>query len=229
MPSHTRSSFRMDRQIQIKNLPAIKVIYQRFRGDCQQLPPVWADFCGRMAALYPGIGLEYYGSSYDDPMIAGRERPEHPAGLSLDCPHGAGAPGLRPGLRLCRRRPLLDCGALFRHRHCHPVLAGESPYLASGSIRIRHVRGGLPVQWVQCPGFCLFHGPGQCKKIRRNRSHARFVLSQPLRPDPSPDQGKYGIWLSYPLAEAVTLIFAFAWLRKSFNFEITDASYRYLH
>ncbi len=96
MPSHTRSSFRMDRQIQIKNLPAIKVIYQRFRGDCQQLPPVWADFCGRMAALYPGIGLEYYGSSYDDPMIAGRERPEHPAGLSLDCPHGAGAPGAPP-------------------------------------------------------------------------------------------------------------------------------------
>ena len=65
---------RMDRQIRFRDLPAAKVIYQRFRGNYQGLQPVWAEFCNRMAALYPGISLEYIGISYDDPMITGQDR-----------------------------------------------------------------------------------------------------------------------------------------------------------
>jgi AraC family transcriptional regulator len=65
---------RMDRQIRFKELPGISVIYQRFKGNYEKLPLVWSGFCDRMAALYPGAGLAYYGISYDDPMIAGRDR-----------------------------------------------------------------------------------------------------------------------------------------------------------
>jgi AraC family transcriptional regulator len=64
----------MDRQIRFEELPGIHVIYQRFKGDYKELSLVWSGFCGRMAALYPGINLDYYGISYDDPMISGRNR-----------------------------------------------------------------------------------------------------------------------------------------------------------
>lgn len=62
---------RMDQQIRFKTLPAFRVMYERFTGNYQKLQTVWPEFCSRMAALYPGIPLEYLGISYDDPMIAG--------------------------------------------------------------------------------------------------------------------------------------------------------------
>jgi AraC family transcriptional regulator len=65
---------RMDRQVSFKEIPDITLMYQRFKGRYQDLPRVWQAFCEKMERLFPGFPVEYYGISYDDPLIAGENR-----------------------------------------------------------------------------------------------------------------------------------------------------------
>ncbi len=64
----------MDKQISFKELPDIKLVYKRFKGNYKDLSPVWQKYCEKMESLYPDFPIEFYGISYDDPMIAGQDK-----------------------------------------------------------------------------------------------------------------------------------------------------------
>jgi AraC family transcriptional regulator len=64
----------MDRNISFESLPEIKLAYQRFRGSYKDLPQVWHTFCEEVEKTLPGAPIEFYGISYDDPLIAGENR-----------------------------------------------------------------------------------------------------------------------------------------------------------
>ena len=64
----------MDRNISLESLPDIKLTYQRFQGSYQDLPHVWHAFCDKMEQALPGASIEFYGISYDDPLIAGENK-----------------------------------------------------------------------------------------------------------------------------------------------------------
>jgi AraC family transcriptional regulator len=64
----------MDRKISPESLPDIKLAYQRFQGSYHDLPQAWHSFCEEMERALPGAPLEFYGISYDDPLIAGKNR-----------------------------------------------------------------------------------------------------------------------------------------------------------
>ena len=61
----------MDRRISFETIPDLKLMYRRFKGGFHELPRAWRDFCRHAAAVCPGSPLEYYGISYDDPLIVG--------------------------------------------------------------------------------------------------------------------------------------------------------------
>ncbi len=60
----------MDKSIRFKELPDIKLVYKRFKGNYQNLAPVWQAFCTKMEHSFPDFPIEFYGISYDDPLIA---------------------------------------------------------------------------------------------------------------------------------------------------------------
>lgn len=64
----------MDRRITIRNLPDIRLLYERFQGNYKDLPDVWISFCDRMGKNHTGKTVRFYGISYDDPMITGEEK-----------------------------------------------------------------------------------------------------------------------------------------------------------
>lgn len=61
----------MDRLISFEQIPDIKLVYRRFKGNYQDLLPVWQSFCEEMERSFPDSPIEYYGISYDDPLIVG--------------------------------------------------------------------------------------------------------------------------------------------------------------
>lgn len=63
----------MDRKTAVKELPDIRVVYQRFKGNYQDLPNVWHTFCADMEKAYKGSGVQFFGISYDDPLIVGAD------------------------------------------------------------------------------------------------------------------------------------------------------------
>ena len=65
---------KIDQRIKFKELPEIKLMYQRFRGNIADLPLAWLNFCDRVIASYSKSPLEFYGISYDDPLIVGEEK-----------------------------------------------------------------------------------------------------------------------------------------------------------
>jgi AraC family transcriptional regulator len=64
----------MDRKITLEEVPDIKLLYQRFRGNYRDLPGTWQAFCEKIERTFPDVPVEYYGISYDDPLIAGEDR-----------------------------------------------------------------------------------------------------------------------------------------------------------
>ncbi|MCP4114606.1 MAG: helix-turn-helix domain-containing protein [Desulfobacteraceae bacterium] len=64
----------MDRQISIQTIPDFRLVYQRFKGNYQDLPRAWATFCEEMEHFSFGSPIEFYGISYDDPLIVGSHR-----------------------------------------------------------------------------------------------------------------------------------------------------------
>ncbi len=65
---------KMDKQITFEEIPDIKLVYQRFKGNYQDLPPVWQHFWHEMKRSFPNFPIEFYGISYDDPLIAGEDK-----------------------------------------------------------------------------------------------------------------------------------------------------------
>lgn len=64
----------MDKQISFEELPEIKLAYKRFQGSYQNLSPEWQDFCDKIEGLFPDAPIEFYGISYDDPLIVGEDK-----------------------------------------------------------------------------------------------------------------------------------------------------------
>lgn len=64
----------MDRQISFEEIPDIKLVYQRFKGNYKDLPRAWQTFCEEMEPSLPDSPAEFYGISYDDPMIVGENK-----------------------------------------------------------------------------------------------------------------------------------------------------------
>lgn len=64
---------RMDKQISFEEMPDIRVLYKRFIGNYQNLSPVWIDFCDEMEQTFSDSLIEFYGISYDDPLISGKD------------------------------------------------------------------------------------------------------------------------------------------------------------
>lgn len=63
----------MDQQISFEKIPEIKLMYQRFKGNYQNLPSIWNRFCEEMGLAFPDSPVEFYGISYDDPLIVGKD------------------------------------------------------------------------------------------------------------------------------------------------------------
>ncbi len=64
----------MDQQVSFEEIPDINLMYQRFKGHYKDLPHVWQTFCEKIQGLFPGSPVEFYGISYDDPLIVGENR-----------------------------------------------------------------------------------------------------------------------------------------------------------
>ena len=64
----------MDRQISLEQMPDIKLVYKRFKGNYQDLPRAWKQFCEKMEGCFPDSPIDFYGISYDDPLIVGENR-----------------------------------------------------------------------------------------------------------------------------------------------------------
>lgn len=63
----------MDKQITFEDIPDIKLVYHRFRGNYHNFAPVWQDFCNEMERSFPDFPIEFYGIPYDDPLIVGED------------------------------------------------------------------------------------------------------------------------------------------------------------
>ena len=63
----------MDRQISFEKITDIKLAYERFKGNYQDLPAVWQAFCKKMEQSFPDSPIEFFGISYDDPLIVGTD------------------------------------------------------------------------------------------------------------------------------------------------------------
>ena len=64
----------MDRQISFEKMPDIKLMYKRFKGNYQNLSHIWQAFCEEMEHSFPDSPIEFYGISYDDPLIVGEDK-----------------------------------------------------------------------------------------------------------------------------------------------------------
>ncbi len=64
----------MKQHISFETVPDIKIMYQRFKGNYKDLPEVWQSFCEKVEIYFPDSPLEFYGISYDDPLIAGENK-----------------------------------------------------------------------------------------------------------------------------------------------------------
>lgn len=64
----------MDKHVSFKEIPDIKLVYKRFKGNYQKLPPVWQAFCEDMERSFSDALIEFYGISYDDPLIVGENK-----------------------------------------------------------------------------------------------------------------------------------------------------------
>lgn len=62
----------MEQQISFETIPDIKIMYQRFKGNYKDLPDVWESFCEKIETAFQNSPLEFYGISYDDPLIVGK-------------------------------------------------------------------------------------------------------------------------------------------------------------
>ncbi len=60
----------MDARISFEEMPDMKFVYERFKGNYLDLSPVWQNFCNTMEKAYPETPLEFYGISYDDPLVS---------------------------------------------------------------------------------------------------------------------------------------------------------------
>jgi AraC family transcriptional regulator len=63
----------MDQQISFEEIPDIKLMYKRFKGNYQDLSPVWKTFCEKIKHSFSDSPIEFYGISYDDPLIVGED------------------------------------------------------------------------------------------------------------------------------------------------------------
>jgi AraC family transcriptional regulator len=135
---------KMDRNISIRKLPAIKLAYSRYKGNYMNLIPVWQDFCDKMAHANPGADIEYYGISYDDPLIAGHDR----------CLYD-----------LCAR---VDPGIKWGHRNLRKIRGGSYIcYRFEDHIsKLQNVYNDLFAVWMPRRGYIM--GPGLC--LERYRS-----------------------------------------------------------
>jgi AraC family transcriptional regulator len=64
----------MDQRISFEETPDINVVYRRFVGNYHNLASVWESFCMEMERLFPDSPIEYFGISYDDPLIVGQDK-----------------------------------------------------------------------------------------------------------------------------------------------------------
>lgn len=64
----------MEQHISFETIPDIKIMYQRFKGNYKDLPEVWKSFCEKIETSFQEFPLEFYGISYDDPLIVGKSK-----------------------------------------------------------------------------------------------------------------------------------------------------------
>ena len=64
----------MDKRITLEIFPEIILRYTRFKGNYHDLHPFWEKFCREQEILLKDSQPEFYGISYDDPIIAGETR-----------------------------------------------------------------------------------------------------------------------------------------------------------
>jgi AraC family transcriptional regulator len=64
----------MEQHISFETLPDIRILYHRFIGNYKDLPETWQYFCEKIKNSFPDSPLEFYGISYDDPLIVGENR-----------------------------------------------------------------------------------------------------------------------------------------------------------
>ncbi len=96
----------MDKQVFFEEFPEIKLAYQRFNGNYRNLSPVWENFCDKMERSFPDAPIEFYGISYDDPLVAGEDRCQYDLCArvtdSMKCA-GDNFKKIHSGLYLCYR------------------------------------------------------------------------------------------------------------------------------
>lgn len=68
-PSSKKDYNRIKKQIILKKLPDIKIIYERHKGNYRELTKRWHDFCIRTYDIKDNESL-YLDISYDDPLIS---------------------------------------------------------------------------------------------------------------------------------------------------------------
>jgi len=64
----------MEQYISFETISDIKILYQRFQGNYKNLPETWQHFCKKIENSFPDSPLEFYGISYDDPLIVGENK-----------------------------------------------------------------------------------------------------------------------------------------------------------
>lgn len=92
----------IDSRIEIRNLPEMLLLYERFIGNYCDLDKAWSSFCRRMEEK--GLvkeGSSYIGISYDDPLIADENKCMYDMCIAVDSLRGPDVHQLQSGLYAC--------------------------------------------------------------------------------------------------------------------------------